>query len=324
MTAHHSDDNIETLLLHLMRGTGMEGLAGIQPIRKNQYLVRPLLPFYKKDLLAYAQENGLSFVEDSSNATDHYTRNKLRHQLMPVLQSLFPDVEQQLASNIERFREGLDIYRQAVAQQIDRISSWREDEKYVSVAGWKKMNPLTTYTWEIIHPFGFHAAQIPEVIKLLESDSGKYCQSSTHRIIRHREHLVIAPLATKMTSLVTMDEESDSILFSEGEIKMKKINFEKIPTDAAANEIYVPTSSIVFPLILRRWQQGDYFYPLGLNKKKKISRMLIDLKLSATEKEKVFVLESNQKILWVVGIRLDHRFRLQTATGEAWHFTYLK
>jgi tRNA(Ile)-lysidine synthase len=324
MTAHHADDNIETMLLHLMRGTGLEGLAGIQPIRKNQYLVRPLLPFYKKDLLAYTQENGLSFVEDSSNATDHYTRNKLRHQLMPVLQSLFPDVEQQLASNIERFREGLDIYRQAVVQQIDRISSWREDEKFISVAGWKKMNPLATYTWEIIHPFGFHAAQIPEVIKLLESDSGKYCQSSTHRIIRHREHLVIAPLAGKTTSLVTIDAENTSILFSEGEILMEKIHFTTIPTDAAANEIYVPTASIHFPLILRRWQQGDYFYPLGLNKKKKISRLLIDIKLSATEKEKVFVLESNKKILWVVGIRLDHRFRLQTPTGEAWHFTYLK
>ena len=324
MTAHHADDNIETLLLHLMRGTGLEGLAGIQPIRKNQYLVRPLLPFYKKDLLTYAQDNGLAFVEDSSNATDHYTRNKLRHQLMPVLQNIFPDVEQQLASNIERFREGLDIYRQAVAQHIDRISNWRNDEKYISVVGWKKMNPLATYTWEIIHPFGFHAAQIPEVIKLLESASGKYCQSNTHRIIRHREHLIVAPIANKSVSLITIDAGDTSILFSEGKIKIEKIKLETIPINAAVNEIYIPKDSIHFPLILRKWQQGDYIYPLGLNKKKKISRMLIDLKLSATDKEKVFVLESNKKILWVVGIRLDHRFRLQKPTGEAWHITYLK
>ena len=324
LTAHQADDNIETLLLHLFRGTGLEGLAGIQPIRKNQNLIRPLLPFFKNDLLAYAQENGLAFVEDSSNASDHYTRNKLRHLVMPALREIFPDVDQQLAANIERFREGLQIYRQSVTQEIERISDWRNNEKYVSVAGWKKMDPLTTYTWEIIHPFGFHAAQIPEVIKLLESESGRYCQSSSHRIIRHRQHLVIAPLATQITSLTTIDAENPLTNFSEGSLKLKKKNYTNIPNDAAVNEIYVPADSIQFPLLLRRWQQGDYFYPLGLNKKKKISRLLIDLKLSATEKEKIFVLETNKKIIWVVGIRLDHRFRLQKSTGEAWHLTYLK
>lgn len=324
LTAHHADDNIETLLLHLMRGTGLEGLAGIQPIRKNQNLIRPLLPFFKNDLLAYAQENELAFVEDSSNASDHYTRNKLRHLVMPTLREIFPDVDQQLSANIERFREGLQIYRKSVTQEIERISDWRNNEKYVSVAGWKKMDPLTTYTWEIIHPFGFHAAQIPEVIKLLESESGRYCQSSTHRIIRHRQHLVIAPLATQITSLITIDAENPLTNFSEGSLKLEKKNYTNIPHDAAVNEIYVPADSIQFPLLLRRWQQGDYFYPLGLNKKKKISRLLIDLKLSATEKEKIFVLETNKKIIWVVGIRLDHRFRLQKSTGEAWHFTYLK
>ncbi|MFN7539027.1 MAG: tRNA lysidine(34) synthetase TilS [Bacteroidota bacterium] len=324
LTAHHADDNIETLLLHLMRGTGLEGLAGIQPIRKNQNLIRPLLPFFKNNLLAYAQENELAFVEDSSNASDHYTRNKLRHLLMPALREIFPDVDQQLAANIERFREGLQVYRQSVTQEIERISDWRNNEKYVSVAGWKKMDPLATYTWEIIHPFGFQAAQIPEVIKLLESESGRYCQSSTHRIIRHRQHLVIAPLATQITSLITIDADNPLTNFSEGSLKLEKKNYTNIPKDAAVNEIYVPADSIQFPLLLRRWQQGDYFYPLGLNKKKKISRLLIDLKLSATEKEKIFVLETNKKIIWVVGIRLDHRFRLQKSTGEAWHLTYLK
>lgn len=324
LTAHHADDNIETLLLHLMRGTGLEGLAGIQPIRKNQNLIRPLLPFFKNDLLAYAQENELAFVEDSSNASDHYTRNKLRHLVLPALREIFPDVDQQLSANIERFREGLQIYRKSVTQEIERISDWRNNEKYVSVAGWKKMDPLATYTWEIIHPFGFQAAQIPEVIKLLESESGRYCQSSTHRIIRHRQHLVIAPLATQITSLITIDADNPLTNFSEGSLKLEKKNYTNIPNDAAVNEIYVPADSIQFPLLLRRWQQGDYFYPLGLNKKKKISRLLIDLKLSATEKEKIFVLETNKKIIWVVGIRLDHRFRLQKSTGEAWHLTYLK
>jgi tRNA(Ile)-lysidine synthase len=324
LTAHQADDNIETLLLHLFRGTGLEGLSGIQPVRKKEALIRPLLPFYKKELAAYAVEQELSYVEDSSNATDHYTRNKLRQHLMPVLQELFPEVAKQLTGNIDRFREGLQIYRTAVQQQIDRITIRQGEELHIPIQSWKQLDPLSTFTWEIIHPFGFHAAQIPEIIKLLEAETGKFCQSATHRIIRNRKHLVIAPLSDQLPSVISIAENDQTILFSGGTIEQTTIAYERIPMDTPANEIYISTAELKYPLLLRKWQQGDYFYPLGLNKKKKISKFLIDLKLSITDKEKVFVLTSQDKIIWVVGLRLDHRFRLQATSGEAMHLVHRK
>ena len=324
LTAHQADDNIETLLLHLFRGTGLEGLSGIQPVRKKEALIRPLLPFYKKELAAYAVEQELTFVEDSSNATDHYTRNKLRQHLMPVLQELFPEVAKQLTGNIDRFREGLQIYRTAVQQQIDRITIRQGEELHIPIQSWKQLDPLSTFTWEIIHPFGFHAAQIPEIIKLLEAETGKFCQSATHRIIRNRKHLVIAPLSDQLPSVISIAENDQTILFSGGTIEQTTIAYERIPMDTPANEIYISTAELKYPLLLRKWQQGDYFYPLGLNKKKKISKFLIDLKLSITDKEKVFVLTSQDKIIWVVGLRLDHRFRLQATSGEALHLVHRK
>lgn len=324
LTAHQADDNIETLLLHLFRGTGLEGLSGIQPVRKKEALIRPLLPFYKKELAAYAVEQELSYVEDSSNATDHYTRNKLRQHLVPVLQELFPEVAKQLTSNIDRFREGLQIYRTAVQQQIDRITIRQVEELHIPIQSWKQLNPLSTFTWEIIHPFGFHAAQVPEIIKLLEAETGKFCQSATHRIIRNRKHLVIAPLSDQLPSVISIAENDQTILFSGGTIEQATVAYERIPMDTPANEIYISTAELKYPLLLRKWQLGDYFYPLGLNKKKKISKFLIDLKLSITDKEKVFVLTYQDKIIWVVGHRLDHRFRLQASSGEALHLVHRK
>jgi tRNA(Ile)-lysidine synthase len=183
---------------------------------------------------------------------------------------------------------------------------------------------LPTFTWEIIHPVGFHAAQIPEIIKLLDAETGKFCQSETHRIIRNRKHLVIAPLSAQHPGLITIAQHDQHILFSGGTLEQSNINYSGIPMDTPVNEIYISTADINYPLLLRKWQQGDYFYPLGLNKKKKISKLLIDLKLSITEKEKVFVLTTQDKIIWVVGIRLDHRFRLQATAGEALHLVHRK
>ena len=324
LTAHHADDNNETLLLHLFRGTGLEGLAGIQPMRKEEALIRPLLPFYKEELMKYAAEHELNYVEDSSNAEHHYTRNKLRLQLMPVLEDLFPEVNQQLTANIERFREGLEIYRQAIATKIDKISTMVQGEQHIPVAVWKGLQPLNTYTWEIIRSYGFQASQIYEVIQLLDAETGKYIRSATHRILRNRSQMVIAPIHRLTQSLMLIEENDTQLNFAQGELLVEEKTCTRIPTTVPVEEIYIPVKLVKFPLLLRPWKQGDYFYPLGLNKKKKISRLLIDLKFSATEKEKVWVLESDKKIIWVVGIRLDHRFRIEKENESVLHFIYRK
>jgi len=323
-TAHHADDNIETVLLHLFRGTGLEGLAGIQPLRKKQSLIRPLLTIPKAELLSYATANQIAFVEDSSNAHNHYTRNQVRNQLMPIIQEIFPDAPNQMLANIHRFREGIQIYRKSITSQLEKITTLHGAEQHIPVEAWKKLEPIQTYTWEIIQAAGFHPTQIHSVLQLLDAATGKYCLSSTHRIIRNRKHLIIAPLANPIHSLIQVDRSDTTIMFSNGVITLEALTYNNIPQQTPDTEAYLQEASLEFPLLIRKWQTGDYFYPLGLNKKKKISRFLIDCKISATEKEKVYVLESNHKIAWVIGYRIDHRFRLQKKSGRALHLQYQK
>ena len=323
-TAHHADDNIETLLLHLFRGTGLEGLAGIQPLRKKEALIRPLLTITKSDLLSYATANQIAFVEDSSNAHNHYTRNQVRNQLMPVIQEIFPDAPAQMLANINRFGEGIQVYRKAITSQLEKITTLHGNEQHIPVEAWKKLDPIQTYTWEIIQAAGFHPAQISAVLQLLDAATGKHCLSSTHRIIRNRKHLIIAPLANPIHSLIQVDQTDKTISFSNGVISLEAIPYNSIPQQTPDTEAFLQEAALEFPLLIRKWKTGDYFYPLGLNKKKKISRFLIDCKLSAIEKERVYVLESNHKIAWVIGYRIDHRFRLQKKVGMALHLQYQK
>jgi tRNA(Ile)-lysidine synthase len=263
-------------------------------------------------------------VEDSSNAHNHYTRNQVRNQLMPVIQKIFPDAPAQMLANINRFGEGIQVYRKAITSQLEKITTLHGNEQHIPVEAWKKLDPIQTYTWEIIQAAGFHPAQIQAVLQLLDAATGKHCLSSTHRIIRNRKHLIIAPLANPLHSLIQVDQTDKTISFSNGVISLEAIPYNSIPQQTPDTEAFLQEAALEFPLLIRKWKTGDYFYPLGLNKKKKISRFLIDCKLSAIEKERVYVLESNHKIAWVIGYRIDHRFRLQKKVGMALHLQYQK
>ncbi len=322
LTAHHADDNIETLLMHFFRGTGIQGLSGIQPILPERKLIRPLLSIRKKELLVYAAENTLSFVEDSSNASDKYTRNYFRNQLLPQIKEVYPQVEDNLLHNIARFNEVGALYQQAVDLQLSKLKEQKGTEWHIPVLKWKKVNPLHTLTWELIRPFGFHAVQTDEVIKLLDSENGSYQSSATHRIIRNRNWMIIAPNQTEEAAHILVEKEHTEIRFPNGILNIT--HHSPLTTHGTNETVTLDASSIRFPLLLRKWKAGDYFYPLGMQKKKKLSKFLIDLKLSKTEKEKVWVLESDQKILWVIGYRIDNRFRITDNTQQASQFTYLK
>ena len=323
-TAHHADDNIETMLMHFFRGTGIQGLTGIQPILKERKLIRPLLSFRKMELLEYAQENGLHFVEDSSNASDKYTRNYFRNQLIPQIKEVFPQVEENLLHNIQRFSEVAALYEQSVQQQLQKLVEPKGNEFHIPVLKWKKVNPLPTITWELIKPYGFTAAQTNEVIKLLDAENGSHIASNTHRIIRNRNWMIISPITTLIAQNIIIESGETTVLFENGELKIEEIQNSKFKIQNDLSEASVDSKNIYFPLLLRKCKTGDYFYPLGMQKKKKISRFLIDLKLSKTEKEKVWVLESNQKIVWVIGYRIDDRFKITDQTKSALQLTYLK
>lgn len=314
LTAHHADDNIETVLMNFFRGTGISGLRGIQPSKER--LVRPLLPFSKAQITTYAQQHGLSWREDSSNASEKYSRNYFRHAVIPAIKQVYPEVEQNLLSNIRRFNDIELLYHQAIAAHRKKLITVKGNETFMPVLMLKKTFPLQTVLYEIIRPFQFSSHQVNDVIRLLDAEQASFVQSSTHRIIRNRNWLIISPLHTTETAHVIIEESDRKVQFARGilELKLKKAAHHAIPTSPAV--ACLDSSSLVFPLVLRRWKAGDYFYPLGLGKKKKVSRFLIDQKISPTEKERVWVLESDKRICWVVGLRIDDRFKITPHTPE--------
>ncbi len=322
LTAHHADDNIETMLMHFFRGTGIDGVTGIASLWKEKKLLRPLLPFFKKELSSYAAENGLEYVEDSSNAADKYTRNYFRNRLIPQIAEVYPQVKDNLLQNIQRFKEVGALYEQAVQQHLKKLIEIKGAECHIPVLKWKQAVPLQTITWEIIKNFGFAAVETGEVIKLLDAENGAYRSSATHRIIRNRKWIIISPLAAAGTAHILVEAGDEKILFENGLLAMSAVTDPAIPKNNHHNQAMADAADIRFPLLLRKWKQGDYFYPLGMQKKKKLSRFLIDSKLSRTDKEKVWVIESNRRIIWVIGYRLDDRYKITPKTTSALLFTF--
>ncbi len=307
-TAHHANDNIETLLINFFRGTGISGLHGILPLQDG--LLRPLLFAWKEEILQYATDNQLHWVEDSSNSSDKYTRNYFRHRLIPAVQEVFPNAPYNLQQNIERFRDIELLYRQAVEAHTRKLLEQKGNEVHIPVLKLKKAVPLFTIVWEMIRPYQFHPGQVPEVLKLLDAANGSYIASATHQVIRNRNWLIIAPLQQETAGYILIDQDMDAARFERGQLQLQTIPRGEAAISHAANTACLDASMIQYPLLLRKWKQGDYFYPLGMRKKKKISKFMIDLKLSKTEKEKVWVLESNRKIIWVIGYRIDDRFKI--------------
>jgi len=316
LTAHHADDNIETVLMNLFRGTGIRGLRGILP--KQHAVIRPLLFARKKELVEYATEHHLSFVTDYTNTQDEFTRNFFRNRVIPLVKEYFPAAEENLLHSISRFGETEFYFRQAIDLHKKKLLEQKGAEIHIPVLKLKKSGPLTTLVYEIIRDFGFSSGQVKEVIELLESGSGKFISSASHRIIKNRNWLIIAPAGTGESEIIIIEGEGEWI-YPGGVMEVRPGAKAILPV--TPQMACLDAKEISFPLILRRWKPGDYFYPLGMKKKKKLSRFLIDLKLSKTEKEKIWVLEMNKKIIWVAGYRIDDRFKQSENTASVLCFS---
>jgi tRNA(Ile)-lysidine synthase len=315
VTAHHLDDDIETMLMHFFRGTGISGLTGMP--EKNGNLIRPLLYFRKSRLQEFAYSKNLRWVEDSSNASDDYTRNYFRNRLIPSVATVFPDLQQNLEKNLHRFSETAMLYQQAIGFHKKRLLKPNGPEIQIPILLLKKSNPLRTILFEIIKDYHFTPAQTDEVIRLMDSSNGKYISSPSCRIIKNRRWLIIAPLEDAAVSHIVVGINESPVIYPGGRLHVKKLpsaGLKNIPASPAI--ALLDADKIQFPLLLRKWKAGDYFYPLGMKKKKKLARFFIDQKLSKTAKEKIWVLETNNRIVWVVGQRIDNRFSISPSTSE--------
>lgn len=314
LTAHHADDNIETVAMNFFRGTGIAGLHGILP--KQGQIVRPLLFARRAAIEQYATENKIAFITDSSNLSSDYTRNSFRNEILPLVKKSFPGAENNVLQNISRLQEVELLYHQSIKLHKKKLLEQKGNEWHIPVLKLLKATPLNTIVYEIIKDFGFTAHQTEEVIALLESETGKYIASATHRIIKNRHWLIIAPKNSAEAHHILIESNDKKIVFAGGVLSFEKIDATnyKIKTDASIAQF--DAAEIKHPLLLRKWKQGDYFYPLGMRKKKKLGRFLIDQKLSLTQKENVWVMEMNKKIIWIVGMRIDDRFKLNPGTKQ--------
>lgn len=320
VTAHHANDNIETLLMNFFKGTGIRGLQGILP--KQGDLIRPLLFATKEEIIQFAAANNLSYVEDSSNASDKYTRNYFRNQWIPSVQKIFPQVEENLLNNIERFREIDILYNQSIELHRSKLVELKGKEVHIPILKLLKTTPLKTVLYEIIKDYNFTAHQTDQVVHLLKSESGKYISSKSHRIIKNRNWLIIAPINSEEAHNIIIEESDETIFYENGILTFKKL--KKAPLDLVQNStdsVIIDLANLEYPVILRKWKQGDYFYPLGMPKKssgkpgkKKLSKYFVDQKISLSEKETIWVLESNYRIVWIINKRLDERFKVTAQT----------
>lgn len=311
-TAHHANDNVETLLINLFRGTGIQGLHGISP--DNGKIIRPLLFAERAEIMEYALTEEISWRDDESNANDDYTRNAIRHNLIPEIQKMFPGVISSINESIHRFAEAEILYNKAVADQRKKLLEKRGNDYYLAIRKLQHVEALNTICYELLQLFGFTALQMPQVIKLLSAEAGKYVTSGTHRVIRDRNFLIVTTVTSSSTDMIPVEGVPCKIEVEKFDFHfLVKEKPSTVSTDA--NIAFIHADALTFPLTLRRWRTGDYFYPLGMGmKKKKVSRLLIEHKVPIHDKEHVWVLECNKRIVWVAGIRLDERFKITLAT----------
>ena len=323
ITAHHANDNIETVFMHFCRGTGIAGLTGIEPYKVKERLLRPILVFHKQEIIDYATEAAIAFVEDSSNASDKYARNFFRHQVLPAVQEVYPQSEQNILHTIKHLREVSEVYKAAMQKIVSKLQFINGHEIHIPVLMWQKIKPLDTITFEMLYPYGFSAAQVPEAIKMLSAHNGAVLISPSHRLIKNRNWMILAPLETAINTSVVVVEQNDTSVHFPGGVLGLQTSATQLPEASDNNTCMLDAAALQFPLILRPAATGDYFYPLGMQKKKKLSKFFIDLKLSKTAKEKVWVLVSNNRIAWVIGYRIDNRFKITPATSTAVKLSFL-
>jgi tRNA(Ile)-lysidine synthase len=302
------------MVMNFFRGTGLTGLRGMLP--RQGKIARPLLFAGREELQRFADHAGLTWVEDSSNVSDKYTRNFFRHQILPLVEQAYPSASGNLADNLSRFREAEFLYREAVDRQKKKLLEPRGDEIHIPVLKLKKAVPLITLIYELFSPYGFTPQQSGAIAGLLDSPSGKYICSATHRLLKDRQWLILTTLHGAAAATVLIGKGRTIIDYAGGSLQLEDLpDFNGRPT-AESSVAWLDSGQIDFPLLLRPWRPGDYFYPLGMRKKKKLARFFIDQKLSLAEKEKVWVLEMNRKIIWVVGRRIDDRFKVTPSTRE--------
>lgn len=318
--AHQRDDHVETFFLNLIRGTGLQGLCGID--EEQDFYIRPLLFATRQQIAAFAREQGILYREDSSNESDKYSRNYLRHNVLPALYAQWPSFGEVMAENMSRFREAVLLYEDAVQRHTDKVLTLCDGRVHISLPALLASPAPAALLFEILRHYGFSRHLPNQILNSWTGMSGKQFLSPTHRLVAHRDTLILERKPVPSSRVYYLEQEEGRV---EEPMELYMRVFDK-PED------YIPSpekgiacfdrDKLYFPLLVRRWRIGDYFMPLGMRSMKKLSDFFTDRKLSLPEKESLWILASGNDIVWIVGMRIDHRFRVTSDTTRVLEIRY--
>jgi tRNA(Ile)-lysidine synthase len=301
LTAHHLDDSLETVLINFSRGTGLEGLTGIPA--QNGNVIRPLLPFSRKEIEHFAEKNQIQWREDSSNVSDKYLRNKIRHSIVPIFKEINQGFLDSFQNTLYHLQQAESLVDDATKLVYEKVVTDVEDQLEINLAQLLEFQNYKAYLYQWLVPYGFSAWN--DIYDLVEAQSGKQVFSTTHVLLKDREKLILSERKVFNNSEVFIIESLDTKVNIPLNISFCNVSNQ---LESDSNCIFVDEDKIVFPLILRKWREGDYFYPSGMTGKKKLSKYFKDEKYSLLDKENQWLLCTDDQIIWVIGKRADQRF----------------
>jgi tRNA(Ile)-lysidine synthase len=307
LTAHHADDNLETFLINFTRGSGLDGFTGIPAINKN--IVRPLLIFSREEINTYATENNISWREDKSNLSTKYIRNKIRHKVVPILKEINSSLLETFSKTVENLKESKHIIDDKIEEIAKNIIYEQDGVLKLSISKINNLSNPKAYLFQLLKDYNF--TEFNDVYRLLNAQSGKQVFSKTHVLLKDRDFLLLSKVVTS--------SEVQQFLIEENQLEITNpihLIFGESSSENR-NTIKVSKDKLKFPLIVRKWQNGDYFYPTGMQGKKKLSKYFKDEKLSLLEKEQMWLLCNNDNaIIWLIGKRQDNRFYTSKENGN--------
>ena len=324
VTAHHADDNLETFLINLSRGSGLKGLTGI-PAKSND-IFRPLLPFDREEILDYAQKNDITWREDLSNLEVKYLRNSIRKDLVPVMKKVMPgfmDAFRQSIHHLKDSRKLIEDRLEAINRQIVTIDPESPGIKKFDIGAILKLSDPKAYLYPLFSPYGF--SQWEDIYGLMKGQSGKMVYSETHRLIHDRSHLLLQRLLEDNgAEKLFFSEDIQELLLPGGPNRLLMESCDpdqcKVASSDDKTKIFIDEDCLQDPLYVRKWKYGDYFYPKGMTGRKKLSKFFKDEKLSIPQKENIWLLCAGNEIVWIIGHRADRRFALTDQSRKVLKF----
>lgn len=333
VTAHHADDQAETLLLHLAQGCGLKGIQGMLP--KNRHIARPLLVINRSDIDKYIAEFQIPYRDDSSNAKDKYTRNYIRHHILPTLDNINPKSASNIAHSAILFQEANILYEQAINTIAKKVVKNFDSHSFIDYQYILQHSASRTLCYSLLSPYGASAALVEEIrLDILKGViNGAQYFTSSHRIIVERNHLCILPLNKQEESiLVAFDKIPKQIHFGEFIIKISQKPISKVNMKYTERYAYFDAETLSLPFRIRYHRSGDYFYPLGMTKdashqkvgKKKVAKYFKDEKFSTLQKERTPLLFAGERLIWIVGSRMDDRHKILATTKHVIQMQIIK